>query len=124
MSMTVAEIRERWSHLGPGDNTDDMVSIRGTVEWVKDRNNLQFVRLRGEEAQTNYLQAETIQLIVTLSTLGERHYPAWRSKVLVGSFVEVHGAVGRSTTGVLSILVDEFAVWKRPKLSVLSESSG
>ena len=98
---TPGEIRERFEHLEPGEETDTTVRVAGRVMLIRRHGALIFADLHD--------QTGTLQLLASRDDLGEQgeHDLAELDR---GDWVGVEGQVIRSRKGELSIRVRSFAL--------------
>jgi lysyl-tRNA synthetase class 2 len=94
---TLAEVREQWGHLETGEETDDVVGVAGRVIFVRNTGKLAFATLQ-EGAGTR------LQVMLSLSEVGEEALAAWKSDVDLGDHVFVEGRVISSKRGELSVM--------------------
>lgn len=102
MTAALRSIYADWKHLEPGEYTADSVDVVGRIQWLRVRGRLTFAHLRAPDNSFG------IQLIASVSSLGEFEYARWRQNVHVLDQLAVTGDVVRSKTGVLSIFVRSF----------------
>ena len=99
---SLADVRATWGHLAPGEETDEVVSVAGRVIFLRNTGKLCFATLQGGfTAQT---PGERLQVMVSLSEVGEDRLEAWKALVDLGDFIAVTGRVIASKRGELSVL--------------------
>ncbi|WP_277211322.1 lysine--tRNA ligase [Isoptericola croceus] len=99
ITSTVAAVRDGYGHLEAGVETDDLVGVAGRVVFLRNTGKLCFVSL--QDGEGNRLQAMLSQKVV-----GEESLAAFKSDVDLGDHLFVHGRVGASRRGELSIFAD------------------
>ncbi len=106
-TISLAEVRDRWGSLAPGEETDQVVGVGGRVIFLRNTGKLCFATLQGGfTAQTS---GERLQVMVSLAEVGQERLDAWKSDVDLGDFIEVTGRVIVSKRGELSVLA---ASWR------------
>jgi len=101
-TISIEEVRDRWDHLEPGEETQDIVGVAGRVIFLRNTGKLCFATLQGSfSAQTS---GERLQVMVSLAEVGQDRLDAWKSDVDLGDFIEVTGRVIASKRGELSVL--------------------
>ena len=98
---TLREVREAYSHLQPGDETDDVVGVVGRVMFIRNTGRLCFATL--QEGDGTRLQA-----MLSLAGVGEEALEAWKRDADLGDFVFVRGRVVSSRRGELSVMAEEW----------------
>ncbi|MBL0888186.1 lysine--tRNA ligase [Myceligenerans indicum] len=98
---TVKEIRDGYGHLEAGQETDDVVGVAGRVVFLRNTGKLCFVAL--QDGEGNRLQAMLSQKVV-----GEESLANFKADVDLGDHLFVHGRVGASKRGELSVFADEW----------------
>ena len=101
--------------LGNGDESTDIVTIAGRVLFVRNTGKLCFARLQegvtNDTAATTALgEAAQLQVMLSLSEVGEDALAAWKADVDLGDFVYVTGRVCRSKRGELSVMATHWAM--------------
>ncbi|MDO5617931.1 lysine--tRNA ligase [Kocuria sp.] len=100
---TIAQVRETWSHLEAGDETDQVVSVTGRVAFVRNTGKLCFAAIQdGDGTQ--------LQLMLSLAVVGEQALGEWKNLIDLGDFVSATGRVICSRRGELSIMVEQWEV--------------
>ncbi|MEI2733034.1 MAG: lysine--tRNA ligase [Dermatophilaceae bacterium] len=94
---TLADIRARWEHLGPGETTDEVVRTAGRVMYIRNTGKLCFATLQ-EGIGTR------LQIMLSLAEVGETALADWKADVDLGDYVAVEGRVVSSKRGELSVL--------------------
>ncbi|ROS78813.1 lysine--tRNA ligase [Cellulomonas sp. PhB143] len=92
----IAAVREGYGHLEAGQETDDVVGVAGRVVFLRNTGKLCFVTL--QDGEGNRLQA-----MLSLKEVGEEPLAAFKSTVDLGDHLFVHGRVGASRRGELSV---------------------
>jgi lysyl-tRNA synthetase class 2 len=98
----LAQVRERFGHLGPDAATAEQVSVTGRVVRVRDFGGLCFAVLQEGDAQ--------LQVMLTADRLGRDGLRQWAGRVDLGDHVGVTGEVGTSRRGELSVLAGSWAI--------------
>jgi lysyl-tRNA synthetase, class II len=96
---TAAELHERHGALGPGDESDDVVSVAGRVMLVRPQGRLAFATLRDSSGQVQLFALEKL-------TEGFDDF----SKLSLGDWVGATGPVVRTRKGELSVQVHQWAL--------------
>jgi lysyl-tRNA synthetase class 2 len=96
-SITLAELRERWGSLPPGEETDEHVRVAGRVVLIRRQGRLTFATMREREA--------TVQLFVSKSVAGDDVLDAV-NELDLGDWVGVEGTVMTTKNGELSVRVE------------------
>jgi len=94
---TLAQVRERWGDLEPGEETQDVVTVAGRVVYSRGSGKLCFATLQ-EGVGTR------LQVMVSLAEVGEQPLADWKSLVDLGDHVAVTGRVVSSRKGELSVM--------------------
>jgi len=97
----IADIRAEWGGLEAGQHTDVVVGIAGRVVYLRNTGKLCFVTL--QDGAGNRIQA-----MLSLAEVGADSLTAFKSDVDLGDHIYVHGTVGTSKRGELSIFADEW----------------
>lgn len=105
-TLSLAEVRARWGGLGPGEETDAVVSVAGRVIFLRNTGKLCFATLQG--SFTADTAGERLQVMVSLAEVGEARLEAWKTDVDLGDFVAVTGRVIASKRGELSVLASHW----------------
>ncbi|MEZ0492500.1 lysine--tRNA ligase [Kineococcus sp. TBRC 1896] len=98
---SLADLRTRYEHLAPGEETTDEVGVTGRVVFLRGTGKLVFATL--QEGDGTRLQA-----MVSRDGVGEDALAGWKSDVDLGDVVFVHGTVVSSKRGELSVLADSW----------------
>ena len=94
-------VREAYGHLAAGEETDDVVGVAGRVVFLRNTGKLCFVTL--QDGEGNRLQA-----MLSLKEVGEESLASFKADVDLGDHLFVHGRVGASRRGELSVFADEW----------------
>ncbi|ACZ31983.1 lysyl-tRNA synthetase [Xylanimonas cellulosilytica DSM 15894] len=98
---TIAQVRAGYGHLEAGQETDDVAGVAGRVVFLRNTGKLCFVTL--QDGAGNRLQA-----MLSLAVVGEEALAAFKSDVDLGDHLFVHGRIGASRRGELSVFADEW----------------
>ncbi|MDD7465611.1 MAG: lysine--tRNA ligase [Actinomycetaceae bacterium] len=93
---TIHAVRERFSALEPGVETEEYVGIAGRVVLMRPSGKIAFVVLQAGDG-------ERLQAIFSLANVGKDALDALKAEVDLGDFLFVHGYVGTSKRGELSV---------------------
>ncbi|WP_418275893.1 lysine--tRNA ligase [Isoptericola jiangsuensis] len=96
---TIAQVRAAYGHLEAGEETDDVVGLAGRVVFLRNTGKLCFVAL--QDGEGNRLQA-----MLSLNAVGEDSLASFKGDVDLGDHLFVHGRVGSSRRGELSVFAD------------------
>jgi len=99
---SVASLRAQYGELPADTATGEVVGVTGRVILSRIGGKLCFATLREGAAD--------IQVMISLSKVGEEALAAWKRDVDLGDHVGVTGEVITSRSGELSILADSFAI--------------
>ncbi len=97
ITSTIAEIREKYSHLQAGDETQDEVGIAGRVMLARNGGKLCFATLMDGEGNR-------IQVMLSAAEVGTDSLAQYKADVDLGDHLFVHGRVISSRRGELSVL--------------------
>ncbi|WP_199043736.1 lysine--tRNA ligase [Glycomyces salinus] len=100
---TLAELRERFAELEPGESSGVTASTTGRVIFLREAGKLCFARLR-EGDGTEF------QVMLSQGKLGKESLDEWKHLVDIGDHIGVTGEVVASRRGELSVMADEWAV--------------
>ncbi len=102
LTTTIAAVRERYGHLQAGEETEDVVGVAGRVVFLRNTGRLCFVTLQDGAGAT--LQA----MLSAKSLPGQGHssLASFKADVDLGDHLFVHGHVGASRRGELSIFAE------------------
>ncbi|MGL5816094.1 MAG: lysine--tRNA ligase [Phycicoccus sp.] len=100
---SLAEVRERWGHLGTGEETADVVAVAGRVVFIRNTGKLAFATVQ-EGIGTR------LQVMLSLAEVGEEALASWKSDVDLGDHVWVRGRVVSSKRGELSVMADRWGM--------------
>ena len=101
-TISIQEVRDRWDHLEPGEETQDVVGVAGRVIFLRNTGKLCFATLQGSFSAST--SGERLQVMISLAEVGQDRLDAWKSDVDLGDFIEVTGRVIASKRGELSVL--------------------
>ena len=96
---TIAEVRAAYPDLEQGTETADVVGVAGRVVFLRNTGKLCFVTL--QDGEGNRLQA-----MLSLADIGEERPAAFKSDIDLGDHLFVHGHIGSSRRGELSVFAD------------------
>ena len=99
---TIAEVRQRYADLGPGEATGDRVGVVGRVMLSRPSGKLSFATIRDGTGE--------IQVMISLDRSGPAALEEWKRDVDLGDHVGVEGEVITSRRGELSVLADGFVI--------------
>jgi lysyl-tRNA synthetase class 2 len=99
---TLAQIRDTWSYLQPGDQTEAVVWTAGRVVFLRNTGKLCFATLQ-EGAGTR------LQVMLSEAEIGAPALADWKALVDLGDHIAVEGKVISSKRGELSVLA---ASWR------------
>lgn len=100
---TIVAVREGYGHLEAGQETDDVAGVAGRVVFLRNTGKLCFVAL--QDGEGNRLQAMLSQAVVGQESLAD-----FKSDVDLGDHLFVHGRIGSSRSGELSVFADEWQI--------------
>jgi lysyl-tRNA synthetase class 2 len=118
------QVRDQWSHLQIGEETDDVVGITGRVVLARNTGKLCFATLA--EGLTLQDSGVRLQVMLSLAEVGEEALARWKSEVDLGDFVFVEGRVISSRRGELSVMATRWEMASkalRPMPNLHSELS-
>lgn len=98
---SLEEVREQWSHLETGEETQDVVSVTGRVVFSRNTGKLCFATL---QAGTG----ERLQAMLSLAEVGQEALDEWKSLIDLGDIVSVTGRVICSRRGELSVMATDW----------------
>ena len=96
ITTTIKKVREQYSHLQPGEETEDYVGLAGRVVLARNGGKLCFATLMDGEGNK-------IQVMLSAASVGAESLAAYKSDVDLGDHLFVHGRVISSRRGELSI---------------------
>jgi lysyl-tRNA synthetase class 2 len=96
-SITLAELRDRWGSLPPGQETDEQVRVAGRVVLIRRQGRLTFATMRDRDA--------TVQLFVSKNVAGDEVLAAVNDLDL-GDWIGAEGTVMTTKNGELSVRVE------------------
>lgn len=101
ISHSIAQVREGYGHLEAGQETDDVVGVAGRVVFLRNTGKLCFVTLQDGEGRR-------LQAMLSLKEVGEESLASFKADVDLGDQLFVHGRVGSSRRGELSVFADSW----------------
>lgn len=101
ISHSIAQVRAGYEHLEAGQETDDVVGVAGRVVFLRNTGKLCFVTLQDGEGRR-------LQAMLSLKEVGEERLAAFKTDVDLGDHLFVHGRVGSSRRGELSVFADSW----------------
>ena len=96
ITTTIKKVREQYSHLQPGEETEDYVGLAGRVVLARNGGKLCFATLMDGEGNK-------IQVMLSAASVGAESLAAYKNDVDLGDHLFVHGRVISSRRGELSI---------------------
>lgn len=96
---TIAEIRDAWATLEPGQETDTVVRIAGRVLLLRRQGKLTFATMRDGSG--------SVQLFVSRGVIGDGPHDAF-DELDLGDWVGVEGTIMATRKGELSVKVSSF----------------
>jgi len=103
ITVTIPELRQRYSDLQADDVTGVIVGVAGRIVHLRNTGKLCFAALQAGDGTR-------IQAMVSLATVGEESLSRWKELVDLGDHVFVSGEVISSRRGELSIMVAEWQI--------------
>ncbi len=103
---TLQQVRDAYSHLEAGEETDDVVSIGGRVMFIRNTGKLAFASI--QDGFTIERDCARLQVMLSLAEVGEAALASWKSDVDLGDWVWVKGRVISSKRGELSVMAQEW----------------
>jgi len=100
---TLAEVREQWGRLEPGEETQDVVTVAGRVIFLRNTGKLCFATLQ-EGVGTR------LQVMLSLAEVGEESLADWKAVVDLGDHIAVTGRVISSKRGELSVMATSWTM--------------
>jgi lysyl-tRNA synthetase class 2 len=100
---TIEQVRGAYGHLEAGQETDDVAGVAGRVVFLRNTGKLCFVTL--QDGAGNRLQA-----MLSQKEVGEESLAAFKADVDLGDHLFVHGRVGSSRRGELSVFADDWQI--------------
>ncbi len=98
---TLEQVRDQWGHLEAAEETQDAVGVAGRVIFIRNTGKLCFATLQ-EGVGTR------LQVMLSLSEIGEDALADWKSTVDLGDHVFVEGRVISSKRGELSVMASRW----------------
>src|SRR5690349_19273771 len=96
---TLAQLRDQFAELQPGEETDVEVSVAGRIMLLRRQGKLTFATIRDRDA--------SVQLFVSRGVVGDEAQEAF-NRLDLGDWVGVHGTVMTTKEGELSVKVTRF----------------
>ncbi|WP_201308819.1 lysine--tRNA ligase [Puerhibacterium puerhi] len=100
---TIAQVRETYGHLEAGQETEDVAGVAGRVVFLRNTGKLCFVTL--QDGAGHRLQA-----MLSQKEVGEESLTAFKADVDLGDHLFVHGRIGSSRRGELSVFADSWQI--------------
>ncbi|WP_375141873.1 lysine--tRNA ligase [Zhihengliuella sp.] len=104
---TLRQVREAYTHLEAGEETDDVVSVVGRLVFARNTGKLCFATLQESGPQG---EAVRLQAMLSLANVGEESLADWKRLTDLGDHVSVTGRVVSSRRGELSVMVTDWAM--------------
>jgi lysyl-tRNA synthetase class 2 len=104
---SLAEIRAKYPDLPADVGTGEWVGVVGRVLFIRNSGKLCFATLREGGAGNSGTE---LQVMISLSGVGQAELAAWKASVDLGDHVFVHGEVITSRRGELSVQADRWAL--------------
>lgn len=98
---TLQEIRDKYSHLEAGEETEDRAGVAGRVVFFRNTGKLCFVTLQSGDGTR-------LQGMLSLAEVGKEALDAWKADVDLGDHVFLEGRIICSKRGELSILASRW----------------
>lgn len=103
---TLLEIREKYTHLEAGEETEDVVGVAGRIVFARNTGKLCFATL---QESGPHGEAVRLQAMLSLANVGDASLADWKRLTDLGDHVFVKGTVISSRRGELSVMVTD---WK------------
>jgi len=100
---TIAQVRDGYDRLEAGQETEDVAGVAGRVVFLRNTGKLCFVTLQDGAGRR-------LQAMLGLADVGDERLTAFKSDVDLGDHLFVHGRIGCSRRGELSIFADEWQI--------------
>ncbi|AOZ73031.1 lysine--tRNA ligase [Boudabousia tangfeifanii] len=97
VTTTIAQVREQFSHLSAGEETDTLVGVAGRVVFIRNSGKLCFVTIADGAGQR-------LQAMLSAAEVGVDSLSAFKTDVDLGDHLFVYGRVIASRRGELSIM--------------------
>ncbi|MDO4612560.1 MAG: lysine--tRNA ligase [Actinomycetaceae bacterium] len=97
LTATIAEVRERYGDLAPGEETEDRVGVAGRVMFARNTGKLCFATLQQGDGTR-------IQAMLSAKEVGQDSLAEYKSLVDLGDHIFVYGRVICSRRGELSVM--------------------
>jgi lysyl-tRNA synthetase, class II len=109
---TLAEVRAAYPNLEAGQETGVDVAVSGRVVFVRNAGKLCFATIQDgvDSPGAGDDLLPRLQVMVSLSQVGERSLADWKAQVDLGDIVWVRGQVISSRRGELSVLADQWGM--------------
>ncbi|THJ65188.1 lysine--tRNA ligase [Arthrobacter echini] len=102
-SHSLAQVREQFGALEPGESSGQQVAVVGRVVFIRNSGKLCFATLQEGEGTR-------LQVMLSLAEIGSDSLAAWKSLADLGDHVAVHGEVISSRRGELSVMADAWTM--------------
>ena len=116
ITTTIKKVREQYSHLQPGEETEDYVGLAGRVVLARNGGKLCFATLMDGEGNK-------IQVMLSAASVGAESLAAYKNDVDLGDHLFVHGRVISSRRGELSIFATPAEVTSEAQAAYEAASS-
>ena len=116
ITTTIKKVREQYSHLQPGEETEDYVGLAGRVVLARNGGKLCFATLMDGEGNK-------IQVMLSAASVGAESLAAYKNDVDLGDHLFVHGRVISSRRGELSIFAAPAEVTPEAQVAYEAASS-
>lgn len=98
---SLAEVRAAYPELESGTETGQLVGVTGRVIFARNGGKLCFATVREGGVE--------LQIMLSLDRVGQARLADWKRDIDLGDTIFIHGEVGTSRRGELSIFADEWA---------------
>ncbi|WP_124055320.1 lysine--tRNA ligase [Arcanobacterium ihumii] len=103
ITSTIHKVRESYADVEPGDELEDEVGIVGRVMLMRPSGKIAFLSLQAGDG-------ERLQVIFSLANVGKEALDQLKADVDLGDHIFVHGHVGTSKRGELSVFAHSWAM--------------
>lgn len=104
---TLAEIRDKYPELEPGEETGDIVSVAGRIVFQRNTGKLCFASLQEGGATGEHPR---LQVMLSQARVGVESLDSYKHLVDLGDHISVTGEVIASKRGELSIMADSWTM--------------